>query len=223
MTPRLWISVVFAFVALMLTAQSDNFTRCASTLGSSWTGAEGAITDWTTSDNAGACAGSSTGARSAFAGADYALAYWNGFSFTADQYSEAVITKGPSGYEGVAVRLGGTTGSQSGYGVDLASSTCQIYEWLVGVRSAIGSCSVTWTNGHTLRISITGSAITVTDNGSSIGTATNSDVSSGAAGILGYSDSGGVITSWAGDNVGGGGGATLPPALLLNPLRGCCR
>jgi hypothetical protein len=203
-------------------ASTDSLTdRCAVTLGSNWTGADGAVTDWVVSDGAGGCVGTTPGADAVYVGADYALAYYNAASFTDDQYSQAVISKGVNGYNGVAVRLSGTTGSQNGYSVSLESG-CTIYKWVSGTRSSIGTCTDTWVDGHTLKLSVTGTALTVTDNGSSVGSATDSSVTSGKPGIMGYSQAGTArISNWQGDNVGGGGPTF--PAAIVNALIRCCR
>lgn len=217
------VATLFTFGSVPTSARralpaTDDLTRTASTLGSNWTAASGDITDWLLFDGNG----EDPGATADFSGADFALAYWNADAFNDDQYSQAVVTVGTNGYIGVAVRLSGTTGSQNGYGVSLevAAGGCDIYKWVSGTRSTIGSCSVTWTNGHTLRISVTGSSITVTDNGSTIGTATDSAVTTGDPGLLGYSDTGSLMTNWQGDNVGGGGGPTINPAIINTPIRG---
>lgn len=207
---------------LTLPGQDPFNDRCTGTLGSNWTGMLGAITDWNVSTNAGGCSGTPAGAycnAGQCVGADFAVAYWNVDSFTTAQYSQAVINNGASGYEGVCVNV---SAGPHGYCAILDSGG-HIYEWNSGARSTVQTCSITWTSGHTLKLSNDGSGnLVVADNGSSICTATNTDVTGGSAGIGGYSDTGGRWLTWKGDNVGGGGGATLPPTLLINPMRGCC-
>ncbi len=226
MTKFLLALAATAMLALPATDPFNN--RCATTLGSNWTAVSGAITDWTVSNTAGGCAALDPGAFTGYAGSDFAAAYWNADSFNAggDQYSQAVIIKGTSGYQGVGTRF---TSGPNGYFVSLESGTCKIYKWVSGVRSDItssGSCSVSWTDGHTLYLESTGAnptSIVVKDNGSVIGTASDSDIDSGGApGIIGYADGGTTRdTSWQGSNTGGGG-ATLPAAIINAPIK-CCK
>ncbi len=215
------VILLLATASIFSLPASDSFSRCTATLGTNWTDAAsgGAITDWTLSDNAGACAGSPVGAVNAFAGSNFDYAYWNADSFANDQYSQVVVTKGTNGYVGVAVRVT----SLNAYLVTLDGGTCNIRKFVSGTRSDIGSCSVTWTDGHTLKLQAIGTAITAFDNGVSIGTATDSDLVSGSGGIVGYADTGGQrVATWEGGNTGGGG-PTFPGAVIGHAPIKCCK
>ncbi len=201
----------------------DSFTDRNSTgLGANWTSVSCSAppaADWVVTLGTGMAAGC--------AGADYAAEYWNADSFngSGDQYSQIAITKGANGYEGVGVRM---SAGPNAYFVTLESGACKIFKWVAGTRTDItssGSCSVSWTNGHTLYIEATGAnptSIVVKDNGSTIGTASDSDIDSGGApGVIGYVDSGANSLTWQGSNTGGGG-ATFPGAIINAPIR-CCK
>lgn len=201
---------------------TDSFDRVASTLGSNWTAAFAAITDWIVCSTGGACT-AKPGTYTNASGADVAMAYWNADSFTTAQYSQGAIKKGANGYQGVIINVSGVDATRNGYGALLdGGSGCTIYKWLSGTRTTIGSCTVTWTDLHTLKIANDGAgAITVYDNGVSIGSATDSAVTGGAPGIMGYSNGGDpILRNWQGDNVGGAPASTAIPAFLNNFLRG---
>ncbi len=222
----MWKFLVALIIALpMALPATDTFSRCTTTLGSNWTGLSGAITDWILSDNAGVCAGLAVGAYPNYGGADFAMDIWNADSFNSDgnQYAQGKLSKSFNGYIGLGVRMSAGT---NGYAVDIESG-CTLYKWTSGTRSTItvspANCGGSWTNGHTMKLEIIGNAITIYDNGASIGTATDSSIASGGApGIIGYTDTGATISDWQADNTGGGPGATFPAALLNAPIR-CCR
>ncbi len=219
---RSFLLSLAAVAFLALPANDALNDRCATTLGSNWTGASGANTDWTVSDQTGACAAITIGTTSTFTGSDYALAYWNADTFDNDQYSQAIISViGAGGNYGVAVRLSGTTGSQNGYGMAFeGGSGCTLFKWVSGTRSAIGSCTVTWTDGHTLKMSAVGNTITVEDNGTPFGSATDSDIASGKPGLLGYANGVWRVTTWQGGDTTPPAG-NFPAAIINAPIR-CC-
>jgi hypothetical protein len=205
------ITAAFALAgSLLALPATDSLKRSAGTLGANWSSHLGAVTDWTLTVG--------EGANPTYGGADFSMHSWNADSFSDDQYSEAKLDIGANGYVGVAVRMSGSDGTREGYAVTLESG-CTIYKWDGGTKSGIGSCSVTWTDGHTLRLSVSGTSITVTDNGSPIGSATDSAVTTGAPGIVGYSSSVSYIYDWQADNVGGSP-ASFIPALINAPIRG---
>lgn len=176
---------------------TDSFTdRTAATLGSNWTATNGAITDWVV--NVG------TGTSTGYGGSDFIVDYWNADSFTADQSSHAQINKGLNGYEGVGVHI------TSGFNGCVATLDGNIYKWVSGTRSTIGTFTNTWSSGDTLKVDIVGSTLTVYRNGSSVGTTAGCSLSSGSPGIVGYSDGTFLIFSWQGDNVGSSAPSALP-------------
>lgn len=188
---------------------TDSFKRSAATLGSSWTAISGAITDWILTVL--------TGASSSYAGAEFAYDYWNVDSFADDQYSQAVITKGSNGYQGVGVRL--ASGGNAYLAVLDSGTGGHVYKILSGTRSTVGTITLTWVDGDTLKIDAVGTTLTVYQNNVSRATFTSqTDLTSGAAGIVGYSDAPGTISDWQGGNVGGS--TPYPSAIVNNPVRG---
>lgn len=219
---KLFKAVMTMLVAGVLTLPaSDTFNRNDSTLGSNWTGVSGAITDWVVCDST-ICSASPNhwGVYSNYTGAEFAIAYWNADSFNADQYSQATVFDigGTNGYVGLGVRI---SSGPNGYFFTLESSSCQMYKFVSGTRSTIGTCSLTQADGDVMKITAVGTTIKVYQNGVERGTATDSSVSSGSAGIIGYQSGTPSTYDWTADNISGGGGATFPAGILNNPI-GCC-
>ncbi len=198
-----------AAAVLSLPATDSLTDRTAGTLGTNWSAAIGAITDWSVVTGVGATETAS--------GADFSVSYWNQDTFTDDQYAQVVLTIDANGYAGAVVR--GSSGNA--YGVSLEGGACTFYKWVSSSRSSLGTCSShAWTSGHTLKLSVVGDALTVYDNGVSFGSTTGgSAVTSGKPGMLGYSGAN-SFTNWQGDNVGGA--ATFPAAIINAPIR-CCK
>ncbi len=204
-------ALAFVPVSAAPFVSSDDFIRNASTLGSNWTSTVAcAITDWTLTFTA------PSGAASGCAGADFNVSYYTG-TFANNQYSQVVIAKGTNGYQGVVVRA---SSGNNAYGVVLeGGSGCKIYKWVSGTRGSIGSCTVTWTDGHTLYLEAIGTTLTAKDNGSTIGTATSqTDLASGSPGITGYQDAPGHLTFWEGGDIGGV--TSFVPGIINAPIRG---
>lgn len=216
---RFTLSLILATSLLgapMALPATDSFDRNDSTLGSAWTASIGLLTTWTLC-SAAVCAPDHYGATSQEIGSDFNVAFNNLDTYNANQYSQVAIIKGANGYQGACVRV--TAGN--GYCVDL-DSNCTFYEWLSSSRSVLGTCSShTWTDGHTLKLDVVGTVLTVYDNGTSFGTVSNGDISSGSAGIMAYQNVPGKFYDWEGGNTGGGG-ATFPGAIINAPIR-CCR
>ncbi len=215
-----WLLAMSVAAVLSLPATDPLNDRSASTLGANWTAVSGALSDWQVVSGVGANCGTCIGA-------DFSAGAWSADSFTADHYSQAAISKGASGYQGVGVRLL-ASGGANGYFVTLESGSCKFYKWVAGTRTDItssGACSVSWTNGHTLKLAVTGhdpAALTAYDNGVSIGTASDNDIDSGGApGLIGYSDGSGGYLSWQGDNNSAPAGG-IPKAIIgMAPIK-CC-
>lgn len=169
---------------------SDGFNRGPAVLGSSWTDVNGtwviAISNNVTQSDAAE-----------------AFTFWNADAFPADQYSKAKMTN-LSGFPGVAGRI---AAGPNAYGV-YANDT-GIYKWVGGGRSSLGSWSGAFSVGDVLEVRITG-LVTVTVavyvNGVLQGSApdTVSPLTSGAAGLLGFSSLG--IDDWEGGSL-----AAAPP------------
>ncbi len=206
---KILLSLVVAVAVASLPA-TDDFNRNASTLGSNWTATTAAITDWTLN--------TVTRLSSTYGGADFASAYWNADSFTAAHYAQAVITKGALGYEGVGVRL-----DNAGNGYVGVLDPCHIYKFTAGTRSTLLTCSLSWTNGHTFKMTATGTStttLTLYDNGASVDSIADSSSphTAGAPGLVGYVDTGAITTDWEGNNIGGV--TSFVPGIINAPIRG---
>lgn len=178
---------------------TDNFNRAdAANLGSNWTGQ---ITDPIIEANTAGC----NNAASNFHGA-----WWNADSFNADQYSEC--TRGAGGnYSAVSVRASGTGSDMGFYAYFNDGEVIRARPAGLGGGQTTLATLTTYTNGDLVRISITGTTITVSKNGTPNATQpTDSVLASGAAGLAFYNN--GVIArmdNWTGDNVASGGGGTI--------------
>jgi hypothetical protein len=136
-------------------------------------------------------------------------AYWSGNSWSNDQSSsETLLSLGGSlAYATVAVRVT-TTGGLSDYEFDLtgligsSGSGSQIQKNVTGTNTVLVS-SVTLTPhvGDVFKLAVIGSSLTVTQNGTSIATATDSSVTSGSPGFGFYNGTAitdSQISSWTG-------------------------
>ncbi len=137
-----------------------------------------------------------------------------------DQYIECIWdgdNSNGSVFSGLFIRL-----SASGNGYVLYANGSNVYLSRIDSYSEtnLGSGAVSLTTGDVVRISVTGTSITTTKNGSATGmpSATDSNYASGSAGLLFVNDGTNArMASITIDSVGGGGGATGKS----NPLMGC--
>ena len=163
---------------------SDDFNRTNGAVGSNYTLFWGATNSLSVVSNE--CA----------PGSDEEFMYYNGASFGADQYVEIEFRSNTAsvGYVGGFVRLQGTPGaSPNGYFFDCitfdSGSTwgARIIRIDSGTEVGLTSASVTPVAGDKLRLTITGSSLVVSQNGTSLVSATDSTYSSGGyVGIRGY-------------------------------------
>ena len=162
---------------------TDNFNRPnASTLGSNWTQDTG-FGIWS---------------NYAYPGSWPSIAYWNADSFASDQYASGVIkflmgnwlTWGPA----VRVSLGKSY-SLCAHDTDKLTIR-KNYE---GTVTDLSTVTYTHSAGDVLRIEISGANLVGFVNGVSKVTASDSSITTGAAGLAGYS--GGDCDSWEGGNL----------------------
>lgn len=155
-----------------------------------------------------------------------AMAVWNADSFNADQYSQgagkATDTVDPP-WIGVAVRC--ATGAFTGYTLQIFRDGSGTVEYSLdrvnaGVFANLaGAGSLAWSSGDILRLEATGAGATVSlkmykngvQFGSTVSDSSASRITSGSAGIAGFSNTASLATSldnWEGGNISAGGSTT---------------
>ncbi len=156
-------------------------------------------------------------------GSAYNLAKWNADSFNADQYAEAELSEVSGGYPQICVRVTATSSSDfDGYCAYLVAGGATIKLSRVDngtgtdLGAAFGDRGIATT---IIRVSVTGTTLTLLYDGVSQGTRTDATYSSGVAAIFPYGLS--RIDSFRADNVGGGGGPTCRGGLSLLGVGGC--
>lgn len=148
-------------------------------------------------------------------------AFWNADAFAANQYAQGALTGivDSGSAIGVAVRCtagGNYYGLYYGAG---AGGGLYLFKMVGGAWIEIASATVgIWSVGDVIRLEVEGTTLTPKRNGvliAAIGTKTDSSLSSGAAGLSGYDAlSECNLDNWEGGNLGGGGAADVPVALL---------
>lgn len=195
-----WCSLlkIFALNPLsILTAAlpaTDVFTStngtALTTYSSNWTNNDGAFvinTNAVAPNSAGQC-----------------CAYWNADTFNNNQYSQATVTAIDSWvYIGVGVRIAASAGTYYGYYSDSADAS-YLFKAVSGTFTLLGSFDTVFTTSLAIRIEANDTSIRPMRGGStaSIGTQTDSSISSGSAGIVG-ADAGTTsrIDNWEGGNI----------------------
>jgi hypothetical protein len=155
---------------------------------------------------------------------------WTANTFNANQYAQIVRTGGEI-YIGPAVRLTGTGGTLSGYYGMPRSDSSRIYRVDNGTHTIIhnGSAANTAANPQTYKLDITGTSLTFTENGVTIGSVTDATYGTGGAGLWGndqtnttrgdsFEAGGETVAGWApgaGALVLAGTGIVLAKAILM--------
>jgi hypothetical protein len=128
---------------------------------------------------------------------------WIGDTFANDHYAEIVFDPAAGSYAGPAIRMG-AAGSGNMYGLYADDTTIDPVELAAGSSTALGSSiGVSWSAGtHTLRLSATGTTLTITYDGSET-TRSDATFTSGTGGLLGYSTVVGttLVNSWTANDV----------------------
>ncbi len=212
------IGLVFlSVVVLLATSASDNFNRADSgTMGTNWIARN---SSWGIISN--------KAYRDLFFVNDE-FTSWNPSTntFGNDQYSQVTCSGMTAGhYCGVAVRLSGTTYANSTYyGSRIDTSSWYITNITGGnAGSVIASGSGTFADGDVIRLDATGTTLTLTQNGSTLGTATDSDYASGQPGLATYdtADPSAIrFEDWSAADAAPPP-STFPPGIINNPIR-CC-
>ena len=171
---------------------SDNFNRADGGLGANWT--QFGNSNLVIVSNAVA---------SDEGGGNPSAAYWNANSFANDQYSQATVLHAAgtgSGGSGVTVRWVNGVG---GYAATFHGSTWDIrFLYSNGNATLLTSGSGTFADNDVIKLQIIGSTLTLFQNGTSIGTTTDTTYVSGHPGMYDVSY---ALTSflddWSGGNV----------------------
>lgn len=185
---------------------SDNFAIAADPVGSNWTKAADAL-----KAAAGRCDTATGNAGSE------AHVLWGADAFNGDHFSEckAYNTAGAYGY-GPTVRavITGAPGAVIGLYWALIDSASTVTIYRQPGFTAVGTqfTGLTIADGDTWRLSVTGTTLTLSQNGASLGTRTDANLSGGSAG-LGIYNARGTLDDFLADNVSAGGGA----ATIGNP------
>ncbi len=161
----------------------------------------------------------STSGGIANSAATFSGAYWNADVFPNDQYAQCVINvAGSSGnFNGICVRAS-TTGGANGYCVYVSKTGGQyaVFKEVAGVVTTLsGTTSHAFALNDLLYLSIVGTTLTFKQNGTTLYTTTDSSLTSGAAGVIGYSASSDYITSWQGGAYVAGGGVMNGQQMMM--------
>jgi hypothetical protein len=198
------LAVMCSVFLLAALPASDNFPTNGATLGANWT-------DQSTASQFKVA---SFQATHNLASSGDAIAYWNADAFNGDHYSQAdVFTNGAADPLncGPAVRV-----QSSGHPANLyllRTSDGGVFKIVTASYTQIGSSLGAFANGDTAQLSITGSVLTVSKNGSSLGSVTDggASISGGSAGLWDYNTTGSTnsaFDNWSGGNVGAAAGCT---------------
>lgn len=127
------------------------------------------------------------------------LMFWNADAFGNDQYSQLTIAGIGNGL-GPAVRVS-SAGGGAGYIVYVVTTNLDLYKFVNSSATLIHSNVVTVNANDVIKLSVSGTTLTVYQNSSLVDTQTDADLSTGAAGIYGGAANG-LGDDWMGDNVG---------------------
>jgi hypothetical protein len=181
-----------------MTAVTDSFNRANGGLGVNWT-----ALSFTGATGAAINSDVLVGANTTTSGN-----YWAANSFGNNQYSQITVATPPSsGWVGVTVRM---TGTGEGYLAIYFSGSFYIYnESGTTTPTQLATVSGSLSAGDILCLAVTGTTLTLYQNGTSILTTTDSTYTSGAPGVMFFNDTS-TVSLWA------GGDGTAPPALVAN-------
>ena len=171
---------------------TDNFNRTnANPIGGNWTTVPGANAMQITSN---AAAGTS----------DPSCAYWNADSFAGDHYAQIVtpVNTDPGFWIGPAVRCSASQLDCYFLLIKGSANNARIYKFVNGSATLLASLDYAFSGGDTHRLEVVGTLLTVYLNGVSKGTANDSALSGGAAGIVANGTTP-TLDDWEGGNVGG--------------------
>ena len=206
---------------------TDDFNRAGPALGANWT-------TMNASASGDIVISSSTVVNGSFARTydNTSAARWTGAgTFTNDQYASVVIgglaVQSTSYGIGVMCRGSGADGTRAYYGAyvvsDAASGGTQttvLFKIVAGAATALNSGSASWANGDRVDLECEGTTIRLCKNGTPLGgawTVTDSDISSGAPGVIGGGTTVATGDDWDAGSMGAGGGGAFIPIIGRGP------
>lgn len=173
---------------------TDNFNRTnAGTLGADWT-------------DIGATPISVAANQAVAAGTDFiSFNYWNAIAFPSNQYSQFVIGTGSIGkcYWDAAVRVADVN-NYYGFDVTNDGNTYNLYSTIGGAFNLLASGAYTPASGDTIRCDAKGSTIRGLINGAVVASVTDTNLTTGRAGITPASVGIATVTldNWEGGDFG---------------------
>lgn len=148
------------------------------------------LASWTDGSN-NSCNISTNKAQCSFNGAGF----WTGDTFSTDHYSQCVLDSTTRG--GPCVR--GASDTYYYLFVDEQVGTGnRITKRVAGSETTLLSVNPI-TNTHTVKLTVSGTTLEAFDNGVSLGSVTDSAISTGSPGVAGTS--GGTVDDWIADNL----------------------
>jgi hypothetical protein len=185
---------------------ADDFNRSENPLATHWTAPDGLL------GSKFICANQLTGQGES----TFQLEYWSDDVFDGNHKSTITLTGSnlAGAYGGVAVRV--QASGQNAYVFGDVLGAYVISKMASGALSTLQTCTGTPTVGDILKLEISGATLTAyVDSGAGfvqVGTANNSDLTGGSAGLWGYGGIGiYVLTNWAGDDL-----SAAPPAVVTS-------
>lgn len=174
--------------ALVGSQASDNFNRANGALGANWTTTAGTF-----------AISSNTALVTAVTGAA-ALTAYTGTTFASNQYAQATYLAGGSWGGAIGVRL--SNSAATGYILyGIAGSSSAIAKVVAGTVTNIATGGPGFSTSDILRLEVTGTSITASQNGAVILTATDSSIASGYPGLGAIDFTGGVMDNFKGGDL----------------------
>jgi len=131
--------------------------------------------------------------------AAHITAHWNADTFTNDQYAQMTVT-GVGTYIAVAVRV--AVSADTGYSFRAEAATIYIQRKLAGVLATLRSVAYSTQVNDVLRLEVVGESLTAKVNGVVKLSVSDTNIGSGFAGIMGFSNTAGILgDNWEGGNI----------------------
>ena len=144
----------------------------------------------------------------------FQLSRWNADAFGANQYSKCVVTANGGNDVGVSVRIS-TSGASTAYNAHSDNSGIYPFKAVAGVMTDLGSPLAALSVNDVIYIEANGTTIVYKKNTTTIGTYTDSSISSGSAGIT-ASDWGSGSNANLGDTWEGGDLGSVATSLIYD-------
>lgn len=179
-------------------AETDDFNRSDGAIGANWL----TLTGYT-----GTHAIEANKVRSAITPAEPSASYWDADTFAANQYSQVAATNIAAGFEAcvrVSVRNTGTADTNHNCYYGLTDGTnYRIEKSVNGTVSTLVSGTYSFTPGNTLRLEVSGTTLTLKDNGSTIDSTTDNTHATGKPGFALFNFNGqrAGLDDWAGGDL----------------------